>query len=146
MFKLKYNKMEVVVKLYEWFMKSLFFVVRFEVLYGFVLSYVYINFDKVVEYEKKLLVLWGLIGLDVEVLEKVFFWFFNVKRGCVVEEIGEKVGENRIENVKIKKKCKWKFLYLKGFDFVNLGFLFDFERWLLRKEWFLYWLKKGKRN
>lgn len=79
----------------------------------------------------------GVLGLDVEVLEKVFFWLFNVKRGCVVEEVGEKK-EYRVENDKFKKKCKRKFLYFKGFDFVNLGFLFDFERWLLRKERLFY--------
>lgn len=145
-FKLKHNNMEAAAKLYERLMKSPSPVVRSEALHGLVSSYAYTNPDKAAEYEKKLPALGGLSGLDVEALEKVPPWSLNVKRGRAVEETGDKAGEDRSENAKVKKKRKRKPLYPKGFDPANPGPPPDPERWLPRKERSSYRPKKGKRN
>ncbi|KAG6541191.1 hypothetical protein Mapa_017425 [Marchantia paleacea] len=133
-FKLKHNKLEDAAKLFQRLTKSSSSVVRAEALNGLVCSTAYADPAKAESYEKKLPPLPGLKNIDVEALERAAPVMSSTKRARGVEDSDKKVGDEKTEKARPKKKRKRKPLYPKNFDPANPGPPPDPERWLPKRE------------
>lgn len=127
-FKLRHGHEEDAAQLYEDLVKSHG---NIEALVGLVTTMAHVDVNKAEAYEKQLMPLPGLKGIDVDSLERTS----GAKHVEVASHVGvsEALEEGK-SRAKPKKKRKRKPRYPKGFDPANPGPPPDPERWLPKRE------------
>ncbi|KAJ0039074.1 hypothetical protein Pint_23645 [Pistacia integerrima] len=125
-FKLRHGREEDAFHLYEELVKTHGSI---EALVGLVTTAAHVDVDKAEAYEKKLKLLPGFKGVDVNSLEKTYGAKHVEGAAHVVPEVHEEGGRE-----KPKKRRKRKPRYPKGFDPANPGPPPNPERWFPRRE------------